>query len=161
MESVLLITMVMKAVYRYCVKKMYWKPFLGFLVCCTVSMESTSNATVVNSGISYEEDRSIRPLGPSGLKIEPVGNKVVISWNPVGLEIITQYRVFRKKNEENFLQIAVVEANPQMELYKHKRYSYDDRSLSEAGLYTYTLTAVDHYGNESDLLKTIKIRIKP
>lgn len=153
--------MVMKVVYRYCIKRMYWKPFLVFLAFCTVIVESTSNAAVINGGISYEEDRSIKPSSPSGLKIDPIDNKVVISWNPVGLEIITQYRVLRKKNGENFLQIAVVEANPQIELYKRKRYRHEDRSLSKAGIYAYAVIAVDHYGNESDLFKTIQIRLKP
>lgn len=138
---------------------MRWSSLVAF--CLVVTLSATDAAGSNSGGISLEEDRLIRPAPPSSLNIETYNGIIIVSWDPVGLEIITGYKVLRKRDEEDLLQVAVIEADPVNELSRQSRYSFEDKDIRKKGTYTYAIVTVDHYGNESDLSEQVEIKFRP
>ncbi|MBI1736981.1 MAG: hypothetical protein HYR51_17565 [Candidatus Rokubacteria bacterium] len=99
-------------------------------------------------GISREEDRRLPPLSPPGLRAALAGGRVVIAWQPVGLEILRAYRVVRLE-AGGPVHVSDVPADPALELSRARGYSVTDPASLPSGAHTYAVTAIDRDGNQS------------
>lgn len=116
------------------------------LAACATSPAAT--ATAAAGGISREQDRALPPMAPGAVRAEVVGGRVVVGWNPVGLEILRVYRITRLA-PAGPAHVGDVPADQRRELGKSGRYTFTDPRPASSGVHVYTVTAVDRDGNAS------------
>lgn len=99
-------------------------------------------------GITLEEDQRIGPFPPanSSMSVSSDGS-VNLEWFDTGSEIVTSFNIYRRNGNGDWELLQNVEVRP-----KQDKYLYLDKSfVSNEGL-QYAITAVDAYGNESNIL---------
>lgn len=100
--------------------------------------------------LTPEEDSRIPLFPPSRVSVETDELGISqLTWRPVGLEIITHYRVYLNGENGVHKLIGSVPADPQMELTAQGVYTFSPDSGVEGA--KYGVGAVDHYGNESEV----------
>ena len=107
----------------------------------------TTGAAFAN-GISLDQDQRLPPMPPPGLRAETRGGRIVISWDPVGLQILTAYRVVRLEPTGS-AHLGDVPADVSRELARAGRYTFTVPGPPPAGILVYAVSTLDRYGNES------------
>jgi hypothetical protein len=102
----------------------------------------------VGGGISREQDRQLPPVPPPGLRAAVTGGRIVLSWQPVGLEILASYRV-RRLEPGGPAILGDVPADPARELARSGIYTHAVAGPPAPGVHTYAVSALDRDGNES------------
>lgn len=114
----------------------------------TPAPTATRGDTGEEGGIRLEEDRGIPPIPPSQVRATPVDGSLEVKWQGTGSDIITHYIVYRRQaNEADWEAIATVPAEGR----NLGQYILQDTEVKGGVWYVYTVTAVDHYENESTL----------
>ncbi len=101
----------------------------------------------VRDGISSEEARQQKPPHPGRLLADDGADGVVLSWPGIGLEI-QKYQIYRTgKGTSRWESLGEVTPTEN----RGATYTFHDRS-GRLDDYVYGVTAVNMYGNESDLM---------
>jgi hypothetical protein len=99
-------------------------------------------------GIPQEADQLIPPIPPSQLTAVKQNGSVELKWQGTGSDILTHYTIRRRASEQDPWTII---ANLPVQGDNRVEYVFSDLSVVEGADYEYSVTSVDHYGNESDL----------
>jgi hypothetical protein len=102
----------------------------------------TSN---VVSGMAHD---NLPPVVPTGLGIVELDGKPQIFWNPVEMEPIQYYSVYRSVNSGDF---ALLDHTVELQ--------YTDEDMIPGNTYIYSVTATDYAANESDLSENVSFHI--
>jgi hypothetical protein len=119
--------------------------------CLSACAAASAGAPPVASsgGISREADRTLPPIAPPRVRGAVTSDGgVALSWDPVGLEILTSYRV-RRLERGGLVHVADVRADPDRELRRSGPYTLTIPGPPSARSATYEVTAIDRDGNES------------
>lgn len=87
---------------------------------------------------------------PGGLFVTRDEDGVIIKWDPVSEENITEYRVYRQQRDEEMDFLGSVQNGKPLQM--------SDRGVKKGELYFYSVTAVDKNQQESSSGYTISIR---
>jgi hypothetical protein len=109
---------------------------------------SAPRASSAGGGISREADRALVPIAPPRLRGAVTDGRIALSWDPVGLQILTSYRV-RRLEGGGPIHVADVPADPARELARAGSYTLTIAGAPRPGAHTYAVTAIDRDGNES------------
>ena len=122
---------------------------LGFVVSDLSScLRRESPDQEQSSGIRREDDSAIPPIPPSKVRAVPTDNGIEVHWFGTGSDIITLYLIYRRNSDDQeWSSVGKVTATER----NRDEYSFLDTGIDIDSLYVYVVTAVDHYGNESDL----------
>jgi hypothetical protein len=93
---------------------------------------------------SVSEARKVPPFPPKGVSVKAEGKHTVVTWDPIPLDNIVGYKVYRKVGDEPFTSVGTVQRPP-----------FVDKS-SPSGSALYTVTAINGYHAESSLATPAK-----
>jgi len=79
------------------------------------------------------------PAAPTGLQALPAPGSIELAWNQNTEADVVGYRIYRAAPGGDFVRIAEIGPAP----------AYSDHAVESGKQYRYTITAVDHAGNES------------
>lgn len=106
------------------------------------------------AGISVEVDRLIPPAPPARVEAVVRDGNVLVTWQGTGTDVDQFYQVYLREEESECWQlIGIVEVEGENE----GEYSFDAPMTEQPANYTYAVTTVDIYGNQSDLSALAKI----
>ncbi|HEX6304439.1 MAG TPA: hypothetical protein VFZ76_09640 [Anaerolineales bacterium] len=106
------------------------------------------------AGISVEVDRLIPPAPPARVEAVVRDGNVLVTWQGTGTDVDQFYQVYLREEESECWQlIGIVEVEAENE----GEYSFDAPMTEQPANYTYAVTTVDIYGNQSDLSALAKI----
>lgn len=109
-------------------------------------------------GIPLEQDQGIPPLQPAGIEARVSDTGVELSWQGTGSDILVHYIVYRRPlsaDEWEAVAIVPISENNQGE------YVWTDKLPEIIEPLLYALTAVDRYGNESQLSDPVRVDPDP
>ncbi len=103
------------------------------------------------TGISREEDSQLTPSHPDSLAAQAITGVIVLTWKGTGDDRIEYYQVYRRvADDETWQFIARVKAaGDNRELYEFR-----DKATERDVTYIYGVSAVDTYGNESEITES-------
>lgn len=106
------------------------------------------------AGISVEVDRLIPPAPPARVEAVVQDGNVLVTWQGTGTDVDQFYQVYRREQAGECWQlIGIVE----VEGGNEGEYSFDAPVTEQPENYTYAVTTMDIYGNQSDLSALAKI----
>lgn len=117
------------------------------LMACVLMLGCSTGGTTQASGKpdqSVSEARKIPPFPPKGVSVKTEGKSAVVTWDPIPLDNIVGYKVYRKVGDSQFAYVGTVKRPPFV----------DERPPS--GSASYTVTALNTYQAESTLAKPAK-----
>ncbi len=86
---------------------------------------------------------------PSDVKVSTNGQLVEMTWNPLQMEDINGYKVYRRAYGEDYKLIEIIN-DPSAS-------QFSDEGLKKGTLYLYQVTSLDKKGNESNRSKAVAI----
>lgn len=106
------------------------------------------------TGISREEDSQLTPSHPTQVTARAITDTIVVMWLGTGDDRIEYYQVYRKVADDEYWQLtARVEATGDNRGW----YEFRDTATEQGITYTYGVSAVDTYGNESTISESSAI----
>jgi hypothetical protein len=110
-----------------------------------LSVEATPSP---EAGISVEVDRLIPPAPPARVEVGLQDGDVLVTWQGTGTDVDQFYQVYQREQASECWQlIGIVEVEGENE----GQYSFDAPVTDQPENYTYAVTTVDIYGNQSEL----------
>lgn len=109
-------------------------------------------------GISFEEAKEQIPPPPLGLNSAVAEKGVQLSWRAIGGDMIS-YNIYRKQQDTEFKQIGSIKAEEEVELTKTGMYTFNDTEVVLGITYTYTVTGINIFDNESEMSESATITI--
>ena len=109
-------------------------------------------------GIPLDQDRGIPPLQPAGVEAMLRDGSVELTWQGTGSDILVHYVVYRRPlsvEEWEAVDVVPVKDDNQGE------YAWTDTLPEIKEPLLYALTAVDQYGNESQLSEPVRVDPNP
>jgi hypothetical protein len=86
---------------------------------------------------SVSDARKISPFPPKGVSIKAKGKQTIITWDPIPLDNIVAYKIYRKVGDSSFTYIGTVEHPP-----------FIDKKVASRSV-SYGVAAVNSYKAES------------
>jgi hypothetical protein len=93
---------------------------------------------------SVTEARKYPPFPPKGVSVKSAGKRTVVTWDPIPLDNVVGYRVYRKVGDEPFTRIGTAEHPPFVDEH------------TPHGQVSYTITAINSYQAESSFATSAK-----
>lgn len=118
----------------------------SLLMCVLLIACSTGGTSQANGkpDISVSEARKVPLFPPKGVSVKNEGDHAVVTWDPIPLDNITGYKIYRKVGESNFAYLGTAKRPPFV----------DEEPPS--GSAEYSVTAVNAYKTESKLATPAK-----
>jgi len=109
-------------------------------------------------GIPLDQDRGIPPLQPAGVEAMLRDGRVELTWQGTGSDILVHYVVYRRPlSVEEWEAVDVVPVKD----INQGEYEWTDMLPDMREPLLYALTAVDQYGNESQLSEPVRVDPNP
>jgi hypothetical protein len=115
--------------------------------------ELQADGELANGVGEYDFDDAVKqiPAAPAGLTASVSTGQVSLTWTPVQLKIINSYRIYRLDAAHPLgVQIGTVSGSPPSA-------SFTDTSVSPGTAYTYFVTDVDDFGNQSSYSNVVTV----
>lgn len=101
------------------------------------------------SELTLEEAQQEKPPPPSALTTFVTPNGLNLQWKAIRGDILS-YNIYRFEAGNDFKKIATQPANKTIELKENGTYVFTDKTVVIDKTYTYAITAVNIFQNESD-----------
>lgn len=114
---------------------------LMFVVLAFVSCSNARQQSAGKPDIDVQEASRIAPFPPRNVEVKTSKDKTIVTWEPIPLDNIVAYKVYRKTGDKSFVPVATVKSPP-----------FIDKN-SPHGQTFYSVSAINTYDAESNLAK--------
>jgi fibronectin type 3 domain-containing protein len=115
-----------------------------------VAIDFRGNKSEIEYSVTHHIPYQGNVLGPpADVKVSTSGQLVEMTWNPLQMEDINGYKVYRRAYGEDYKLVEII-GDPSTGLFS-------DKGLKKGTLYMYQVTSLDKKGNESGRSKTVAI----
>jgi len=110
-------------------------------------------------GMTLQEAKKQKPPPPYVVDVEATAKGVHFRWKALRGRTVS-YNIYRKDSSANFKKVESKKVDQEVEWSKNGVYEFIDMKVRAETTYTYAVTAVNYFGNESKLSKPVTITFK-